>query len=49
LVPALTGARVATEEEKSVISLNGLPRVRVMVIENVPKINDSQCVACFIA
>jgi hypothetical protein len=49
LVPTLTGARVATEEEKSTIVFNGLPRVRVMVVENVPKKNDKNCVACFIA
>jgi hypothetical protein len=51
LVPTLTGSRVATDEDKLFIMLNGLPRVRVTCVDaNVlPKINDKVCVACFIS
>jgi hypothetical protein len=51
LVPTLTGARVATDEDKLFIMLNGLPRVRVTSVDaNVlPKINNKVCVACFIS
>jgi hypothetical protein len=50
LVPTATGAKVATEEEKLFIMINGLPRVRVMSIgDAIPKINDKVCVACFMS
>jgi hypothetical protein len=48
LVPTQTGSRPATADEKMTIMLNGLPRVRVSSI-NTPKINDKNCVACFIS
>jgi hypothetical protein len=51
LVPTLTGAKVANEEEKLFIMINGLPRVRVTSVDSnvLPKINDKACVACFIS
>jgi hypothetical protein len=50
LVPTETGARVATDDDKLFIMLNGLPKVRVTSVDaNVlPKINNKVCVACFI-
>jgi hypothetical protein len=51
LVPCENGARVATDEEKITIMMNGLPKVRVMSITDprIPKINDQVCVAAFIS
>jgi hypothetical protein len=51
LVPTLTGSRVATDEDKLFIMLNGLPRVRITCVDGnvLPKINDKVCVACFIS
>jgi hypothetical protein len=51
LVPTENGARVATEEEKLFIMLNGLPKVRVMSITDnrIPKISEQVCVAAFIS
>jgi hypothetical protein len=51
LVPTENGARVATEEEKMFIMLNGLPRVRVMSITDnrIPKLDNQVCVAAFIS
>jgi hypothetical protein len=51
LVPTPTGSRVATDEDKLFIMLNGLPRVRVTCVDGntLPKINDKVCVACFIS
>jgi hypothetical protein len=51
LVPTETGARVATNDEKVIIMINGLPRVRVTAIidDRIPKINGKVCLACFIS
>jgi hypothetical protein len=51
LIPTENGARVANEEEKLFIMINGLPKVRVMsIIDNrIPKINDQVCAAAFIS
>jgi hypothetical protein len=51
LVPTLTGSRVATDEDKLFMMLNGLPRVRITCINGnyLPKINNRACVACFIS
>jgi hypothetical protein len=51
LVPTTTGSRVATEEEKLFIMINGLPRVRVTSIDGnvLPKIEERVCVACFMS
>jgi hypothetical protein len=48
LVPTENGSRIATEQEKLFIMMNGLPRVRIMSSE-VTKINDQDYVACFIS
>jgi hypothetical protein len=51
LVPTENGARVATDDEKMFICLNGLPKVRVMSITDnrIPKIDNQVCVAAFIS
>jgi hypothetical protein len=50
LVPTATAAKVATEDEKLFIMVNGLPRVRVTAITDarIPKLDDKVCLACFI-
>jgi hypothetical protein len=51
LIPTQTGARIATEDEKLFIMINGLPRVRITCIDgrSLPLISERACVACFIA
>jgi hypothetical protein len=47
LVPTETGARVATNDEKLIIMVNGLPRVRITAITD-PRIPEG-FVACFLS